>query len=37
MTQEQIISDVLAQYDRYLQLAQLPEASLVIGAPEHPP
>jgi len=37
MTQEQIISDVLAQFDRYLQLVQSPEASLVIGAPEHAP
>ncbi|WP_011581797.1 MULTISPECIES: BCCT family transporter [Chelativorans] len=37
MTQEQIIADVLAQFDRYLQLVQSPEASLVIGAPEHAP
>ncbi len=37
MTQEQVISDVLAQFDRYLQLVQSPEASLLIGAPEHVP
>lgn len=37
MSQEQIIADVLAQFDRYLQLVQSPEASLVIGAPEHGP
>jgi choline/glycine/proline betaine transport protein len=37
MTQDQIIADVLAQFDRYLQLVQSPEASLVIGAPEHAP
>jgi choline/glycine/proline betaine transport protein len=35
MTQEQIIADVLAQFDRYLQLVKSPEASLVIAAPEH--
>lgn len=37
MSREQIISDVLGQFDRYLQLIQSPEASLVIAAPEHPP
>jgi len=37
MTQDQIIADVLAQFDRYLQLLQSPEAALVIAAPEHAP
>jgi len=37
MTQDQIIADVLVQFDRYLQLVQSPEASLVIAAPEHAP
>lgn len=37
MSRDQIIADVLAQFDRYLQLVQSPDASLVIGAPEHIP
>ncbi|WEX10555.1 BCCT family transporter [Chelativorans sp. AA-79] len=37
MAQQQIIDDVLVQFDRYLQLVQSPEASLVVGAPEHAP
>lgn len=37
MTQEQVISDVLAQFERYLQLVQSPEASLLVAAPEHAP
>ncbi|MFC7399420.1 BCCT family transporter [Chelatococcus sp. GCM10030263] len=37
MAQEQIIADVLGQFDRYLQLIQSPEASLVIAAPGHVP
>jgi choline/glycine/proline betaine transport protein len=37
MAQEQIIADVLAQFDRYLQFVQSPQASLVIAAPEHAP
>ncbi|MFC0009152.1 BCCT family transporter [Devosia nitrariae] len=35
MTQDQVIADVLVQFDRYLQLIQSPEASLLAGAPEH--
>jgi choline/glycine/proline betaine transport protein len=35
MTREQIIADVLVQFERYLALVQTPEASLVAGAPEH--
>jgi len=37
MTPEQIIEDVLAQFDRYLQLVHSPEALLVVAAPEHTP
>lgn len=37
MTPDQIISDVLVQFERYLQLVRLPETALVVGAPEHPP
>ncbi len=35
MTRDQIIADVLAQFERYLALVQSPEASLVSAAPEH--
>ena len=35
MAQEQIIADVLAQFERYLNLVQSPEVSLVTAAPEH--
>lgn len=37
MTKEQIISDVLVQFERYLQIVQAPEATLVSTAPELPP
>jgi choline/glycine/proline betaine transport protein len=37
MTKDQIISDVLVQFERYLQIVQAPEAALVISAPELPP
>ncbi|MBJ3786217.1 BCCT family transporter [Devosia sediminis] len=33
---DQLISDVLAQFERYLQLVQSPEVQLVHAAPEHP-
>lgn len=37
MTRDQIISDVLVQFERYLQLVRLPETALLVGAPEHAP
>lgn len=37
MTRDQIISDVLVQFERYLQLVRLPETALLVGAPEHEP
>ncbi|MFZ5738697.1 MAG: BCCT family transporter [Pseudomonadota bacterium] len=37
MTRDQVIADVLAQFDRYLQLVTSPAASLAVGAPEHTP
>lgn len=37
MTRDHVITDVLVQFDRYLQLVQTPATSLVIGAPEHAP
>jgi len=35
MTPDQIITDVLVQFERYLSLVHSPEAQLVQGAPEH--
>lgn len=35
MTREQIIADVLVQFERYLALVQSPDVSLVAAAPEH--
>ncbi|MQY46848.1 BCCT family transporter [Rhizobiales bacterium RZME27] len=35
MTRDQLISDVLAQFERYLHLVHSPELQLVHGAPEH--
>ena len=35
MSREQLIADILTQFERYLQLVQLPESQLVHGAPEH--
>lgn len=37
MTQEQIVADVLTQFERYLQLVQLPATALLVAAPEHGP
>lgn len=37
MTRDQVIADVLAQFDRYLLLVTSPAASLAVGAPEHTP
>ncbi|SCY93463.1 choline/glycine/proline betaine transport protein [Microvirga guangxiensis] len=37
MSQEQIIADVLVQFERYLLLVQSPAAQLLHGAPEHEP
>lgn len=37
MTRDHVITDVLVQFDRYLQLVQTPATSLVAGAPEHAP
>jgi choline/glycine/proline betaine transport protein len=37
MTRDQMIADVLAQFDRYLLLVNSPAASLAVGAPEHTP
>lgn len=36
MSRDQLISDVLAQFEGYLHLVQSPELSLVHTAPEHP-
>ena len=36
-TRDQIISDVLVQFERFLQIVQAPEAKLVTTAPELPP
>jgi choline/glycine/proline betaine transport protein len=35
MTREQLIADVLVQFERYLALVQMPESQLVTAAPEH--
>lgn len=35
MGRDQLIADVLAQFERYLNLVQSPEVQLVQGAPEH--
>lgn len=35
MSREQLISDVLAQFERYLHLVHSPDLQLVHGAPEH--
>ncbi len=35
MAREQLISDVLVQFERYLNLVQSPDVQLVHGAPEH--
>ncbi|MEO3386633.1 BCCT family transporter [Mesorhizobium sp. CAU 1741] len=35
MTRDQLIHDVLVQFERYLNLVQSPETQLVHGAPEH--
>ncbi len=35
MERDQIIADVLGQFERYLKLVQSPDAQLVHGAPEH--
>ncbi|WP_127145163.1 BCCT family transporter [Pelagibacterium montanilacus] len=35
MTRDQLIADVLVQFERYLMLVQSPEARLVSAAPEH--
>jgi len=35
MTREQVIADVLVQFERYLALVQSPDVSLVAAAPEH--
>ncbi len=37
MTRDQVIGDVLVQFERYLHLVQLLEAALVAAAPEHAP
>lgn len=37
MSRDQIISDVLAQFERYLHLVHSPELQLVHAAPEHQP
>ncbi|MFT0892257.1 BCCT family transporter [Pseudochelatococcus sp. G4_1912] len=36
MTREQLIADILAQFERYLILVQSPASQLLQGAPEHP-
>jgi choline/glycine/proline betaine transport protein len=36
MSRDQLISDVLAQFERYLHLVHSPDFQLVQGAPEHP-
>ncbi len=35
MSQEQIIADILAQFERYLAVSVSPDASLLVKAPEH--
>lgn len=35
MTRDQLIADILVQFERYLTLVQSPESQLVHGAPEH--
>ena len=35
MSQEQIIADILAQFERYLAVSGSPDASLLVKAPEH--
>ena len=35
MSKDQLIADVLVQYERYLALTQHHAAQLVVGAPEH--
>ena len=35
MTRDQLIADVLAQFEQYLHLAHSPESQLLHGAPEH--
>ena len=35
MTREQLIADVLVQFERYLALVQMPASQLVSAAPEH--
>ena len=35
LTREQLIADVLVQFERYLSVAHLPDAQLVQNAPEH--
>lgn len=35
MSEEQIINDVLAQFERYLALVQSTETALLTAAPEH--
>jgi choline/glycine/proline betaine transport protein len=35
MTRDQLIADVLAQFERYLQLLQSPQFQLLHAAPEH--
>lgn len=37
MHKDQLIADVLAQFERYLHLVQLPDVRLVHAAPEHEP
>lgn len=36
MTRDQLIADILVQFERYLHLTQLADSRLVHGAPEHP-
>ncbi len=36
MTRDQLIADILVQFERYLNLVQSPESQLVQAAPEHP-
>jgi choline/glycine/proline betaine transport protein len=36
MGRDQLIADVLVQFERYLAVAKPPKAQLVHGAPEHP-
>ena len=37
MNEEQVIADILGQFERYRQIVQLPATSLVVAAPEHEP